>query len=126
MIVRKPNGDLNLDIEAVVKKYPEIAGASDDDAEQRVISTALIPYLIQELNLQRACIEKLIEHTSGDGIVLGTIEEGNFERHKVEVEEVAKLKEHIKSNKKLIKVSLVLLTLNASITLSAIAAFLAS
>ena len=125
MIYRKPNGDLNLDIDAVVKKYPEIAGASGDDAEQRVVSVALVPYLIEELNLQRAGIEKLIEHVSGDGIVLGTIE-GNFERYKVEVEEVAKLKEHIKSNRKLIKVSLILLTLNASITLSAIAAFLAS
>ena len=125
MIYRKPNGDLNLDIEAVVKKYPEIIYAGDDDAEQRVISVALVPYLIEELNLQRAGIEKLIEHVSGDGIVLGTIE-GNFERYKAEVEEVAKLKEHIKSNRKLIKVSLILLTLNASITLSAIAAFLAS
>ena len=46
---RKPNGDLNLDIDAVVKKYPEIAGASGDDAEQRVISVALVPYLIQDI-----------------------------------------------------------------------------
>jgi len=49
MIYRKPNGDLNLDIDAVVKKYPEIAGASGDDAEQKVISVALVPYLIMEM-----------------------------------------------------------------------------
>ena len=49
MIYRKPNGDLNLDIDAVLEKYPELAGATDDDAEQKVISVALVPYLIMEM-----------------------------------------------------------------------------
>ena len=64
MIYRKPNGDLNLDIDAVVKKYPEIAGASGDDAEQRVISVALVPYLIEDIRRKdlfiKVCLVGLI------------------------------------------------------------------
>ena len=64
MIVRKPNGDLNLDIDKVVKKYPEIVGASGDDAEQRVISVALVPYLIQDIKRKdlfiKVCLVGLI------------------------------------------------------------------
>ena len=64
MIYRKANGDLNLDIEAVVKKYPEIIYASDDDAEQRVISVALVPYLIEDIKRKdlfiKVCLVGLI------------------------------------------------------------------
>lgn len=59
MIYRKPNGDLNLDIDKVLEKYPELAGATDDDAEQKVISIALVPYLIREIELQRQILENI-------------------------------------------------------------------
>lgn len=46
---RKDNGDLNIDIESVLEIYPEIVGSKCDDAEQKAISVALIPYLIEEM-----------------------------------------------------------------------------
>jgi len=47
---KKPNGDLNLDIESVIATYPEIAGSKCDDEEQKAISVALVPYIINKLN----------------------------------------------------------------------------
>ena len=47
---RKTNGDLNLDIDSVIQKYPEIAGSKCDDEEQKAISVALVPYMVEENN----------------------------------------------------------------------------
>lgn len=50
--VSKENGDLNLDIESVVEEIPVIRGATDDSAEQRAVSVALMPYVLEELKRQ--------------------------------------------------------------------------
>lgn len=47
---RKPNGDLNLSLESVIEVYPEITGSKCDDEEQKAISVALVPYIIEENN----------------------------------------------------------------------------
>jgi len=54
---RKPNGDLNLDIDSVIETYPEIAGSKCDDEEQKAISVALVPYIIEEMKSLRKCAD---------------------------------------------------------------------
>ena len=53
------NKDLNLDIESVIKKYPEIAGSKYEEEEQKVISETLAPYIIEENNRNAENILKI-------------------------------------------------------------------
>lgn len=57
---RKPNGDLNLDIDSVVKQFPEIAGARCDDEEQKAISVALVPYIIKNIEITQKEVSKVL------------------------------------------------------------------